>query len=736
MTEIVVDLMTEPAGVPRARAMLQQAQWASLAFSRYDKDSVDRIVSAAARAGAAKAREYAEWAVSETGFGVVEHKALKNVACSTGIVEAYRDHDYVSARFDPTVKILEIPRPAGVVLALTPSTNPVATVFFKALLCLMTRSVVIVSPHPMAKGVCADAARTLADAAVEAGAPEGVIQVVDEPSVPLINALMTDDRTDVIVATGGTAVVRSAYSSGTPAIGVGPGNVPVLVDQTADLALAAKRIVDSKSFDNSVLCTNESVLICEEAARDNLLRHLNREGAYLLADDERDRVRDLVFPNGSFDVRFVGKDAAYIAGEAGVRVAGDTRILLAPFDLVVPEEPLAHEKLCPILGFVTVANAEPRHRRRQVRAPHHRSRALGGHPQLEPEDDHGLQRLGPGAARRRQRRQQPRQLGARDEPGADDDGRDRLLRAVLGGREPAAEAPDAVDPGRVQLRRQRAVRQLRRVHPVGASPRARAPLPAGVESRRRRSGGPGRRPRRPLRRRSGDRPRGDDARSGAPPGGDPSHGSRRARPDREGVTVSELRSFIFLDRLQPQTMSYLGTWVRGSLPRSDVAAQIIEVAPGLDIEPLTDVALKHAEVRAGILVVERQFGYLEIHGTTDEVNAAGASVLEALGATARDATRPQILASKIVTMLDAQHAFLINRNKLGSMALPGESLFVLEMQPASYAILATNEAEKAAQIKVVDYRMIGATGRVYLAGREADVRQAAGAAESALEGLR
>jgi ethanolamine utilization microcompartment shell protein EutS len=200
--------------------------------------------------------------------------------------------------------------------------------------------------------------------------------------------------------------------------------------------------------------------------------------------------------------------------------------------------------------------------------------------------------------------------------------------------------------------------------------------------------------------------------------------------------VTELRSFIFLDRLQPQTMSYLGTWIRGNLPRSDVAAQIIEVAPGLDIEPLTDVALKHAEVRAGILVVERQFGYLEIHGSTDEVQAAGAAVLETLGATARDAMRPQVLASKIITMLDAQHAFLINRNKLGSMALPGESLFVLEMQPASYAILVTNEAEKAAQIKVVDYRMIGATGRVYLAGRESDVRQAATAAESALENLR
>jgi ethanolamine utilization microcompartment shell protein EutS len=196
--------------------------------------------------------------------------------------------------------------------------------------------------------------------------------------------------------------------------------------------------------------------------------------------------------------------------------------------------------------------------------------------------------------------------------------------------------------------------------------------------------------------------------------------------------VAELRSFIFLNRLQPQTMVYLGTWVRGSLPRSDVAAQIIEVAPGLDIEALTDVALKHTDVKAGILVVERQFGYLEIHGGTDEVRAAGAEVLEVLGATARDATRPQVLASKIITMLDPQHAFLINRNKIGSMALAGESLFVLEMQPASYAILAANEAEKAARIKIVDYRMIGATGRVYLAGSEADVRQAAEAAEDAL----
>src|SRR6266699_1856294 len=173
--------------------------------------------------------------------------------------------------------------------------------------------------------------------------------------------------------------------------------------------------------------------------------------------------------------------------------------------------------------------------------------------------------------------------------------------------------------------------------------------------------------------------------------------------------MAELRSFIFLDQLQPQTTCYLGTWVRGRLPRLNVAAQVIEIAPGLDIEPLTDVALKEADVQAGILVVERQFGYLLLHGGTAAV-----------------------LASRIITSVDAQHAFLVNRNKLGSMVLPGESLFVLELQPASYAVLATNEAEKAAQIKLVDYRMIGATGRVYLSGREDDVRQASEAVTALL----
>jgi ethanolamine utilization microcompartment shell protein EutS len=200
--------------------------------------------------------------------------------------------------------------------------------------------------------------------------------------------------------------------------------------------------------------------------------------------------------------------------------------------------------------------------------------------------------------------------------------------------------------------------------------------------------------------------------------------------------VAELRSFIFIDRLQPQTMSYLGTWIKGALPRAGVAAQIIEVAPGLDIEGITDVALKHAEVQAGVLVVERQFGYLEFHGDTDAVQSAADAALAELGRDAGAAEptgkAPEILASRIISSIDSQHAFLINRNKIGSMVLAGETLYVLEVAPASYAILATNEAEKAADIKVIDFRMIGATGRVYLSGSESDIRQAAAAAEEAL----
>jgi acyl-CoA reductase-like NAD-dependent aldehyde dehydrogenase len=339
--------------------MLARAHWAAGAFATYDRASVLRIAEAVAQAAHGQARRYAEWAVQETGFGVVEHKVLKNEACSLGILERYRDDDFVSPRIDAANKILALPRPAGVVLALTPSTNPVCSVYFKVLLALLTRNAIVISPHPMAQACCADAAGLLAAAATEAGAPDGTIQVVPDPTIPLVEALMADPVTDVIVATGGSPVVRAAHKSGNPALGVGPGNVPVLVDATADLADAARRIADSKSFDNSILCTNESVLVVQDQIAGPLLRELQRQRAALLDEAGRDKVRAYLFPDGRrLNGQAIGKDAAWIAAQAGVRVPPPTRVLLAPFDLVGGEEPLAHEKLCPVLGVVTAESAD------------------------------------------------------------------------------------------------------------------------------------------------------------------------------------------------------------------------------------------------------------------------------------------------------------------------------------------------------------------------------------------
>ena len=251
-----------------------------------------------------------------------------------------------------------MPKPAGVVLALTPSTNPIATVYFKVLLALMTRNAVVVSPHPLARRTSTEAVHLLAAAAVEAGAPDGCLQIVEEPTIPLIEALMADDGVDVIVATGGTAVVRAAYRSGNPSLGVGPGNVPALVDATADVARAARHLADSKAFDNSILCTNESVAIVEERVADALQRELARHGAHVLSAEEAGRARAALYPEGRINTELAGKDAGALARAAHVRVPSGTRVLVAPFPLIVPEEPLAHEKLFPLLGLNRVPDAQ------------------------------------------------------------------------------------------------------------------------------------------------------------------------------------------------------------------------------------------------------------------------------------------------------------------------------------------------------------------------------------------
>ncbi len=341
------------AALARAQLLLERAQWAAAGLVRLDHAAVAAIVTAVAKAGFAKAGHYADWAVRETGYGVAAHKRLKNEICSQGILAEYGDIDYVSPRIDEARKMIELPRPAGVILGLTPVTNPVATLYFKVLLALMTRNAIVISPHPGARECSVDAVNLLAEAAIRAGAPKGSVQVVAEPSIPLVHALMSDSRIDLIAATGGPAVVKAAYRSGNPAYGVGPGNAPVLVDGTTDAALTAQRIVDSKSFDNSVLCTNESTMVILAAAAARMRTALTAAGAHLCTPEQVVKLRAYLFPHGTFNVAALGKSAEWIAREAGLG-AITARILVAAVDRSHPEEPLAREKLCPVLAMVVV----------------------------------------------------------------------------------------------------------------------------------------------------------------------------------------------------------------------------------------------------------------------------------------------------------------------------------------------------------------------------------------------
>ncbi|MFT4009884.1 MAG: aldehyde dehydrogenase family protein [Nocardioidaceae bacterium] len=340
------------------RKALARAETAGRTFATYDRDAVMRVVRAVTTAAEANAERLAYAAVEETGFGVAADKITKNLAIARDFIPEYAHLDFCGHRADAAAKILSVPKPAGVVFAVLPSTGPVAALYFKVLCAMLTRNAIVLSPHPAAAKTGVDAAQVLADAATGAGAPADVIQVLPHPSIPLVEAMMGDERTKLVIATGGAGVVRTAYHSGTPAIGVGPGNPPVIVDDTADLTNAAASIVRSKAFDNSILCTAESVLFVVDSVADDLKRRLQREGAYLCNSSETDRVRDLVYPRGAFDPAVVGRFATELARFASVRVPTSTRLLVTPIARIHDGESLTHEKLCPVLALRRVPSFE------------------------------------------------------------------------------------------------------------------------------------------------------------------------------------------------------------------------------------------------------------------------------------------------------------------------------------------------------------------------------------------
>ena len=340
----------------RARMQVSRSAWAARYFRTFDRDAVLTIAEAVARAGHERAAHYADWAVRETGYGVVEHKTIKNQICTHELLNYYRDLDLVTPRVDAERKLIELPKPAGVIFALAPATNPVATVYYKAMLAILSRNAIVLSPHPAAKACSVDAARHLAEAAEAAGAPSGIIQCVEEPSVPLVQDIMGSDKIDVIMATGGNAMVRAAYSSGNPALGVGPGNAVAYVDPSAKVDAAAKCLVESKSFDNAILCTNESVVLTLERNRGNVERALRTAGAHICNEADTARLRDFLFIGDGFNPEAIGQSAVWIADKAGIRVSPSATVLVPVVPSPGQDDLLFNEKLCPVLTLTAAVD--------------------------------------------------------------------------------------------------------------------------------------------------------------------------------------------------------------------------------------------------------------------------------------------------------------------------------------------------------------------------------------------
>ena len=322
-------------------------------LASFSQEQVDRIVAKMADAGRAHARALAKMAVEETGFGVYEDKVTKNLFASERVYEAIRDLRTVGViRCDGSRKVAEIAEPAGVIVALVPSTNPTSTVIYKSLISLKSRNPIVFSPHPSACRCSCQAAQVMADAAAAAGAPRGAIQCLVHPTKQATDELMRHPDTALILATGGSAMVKAAYSAGKPAYGVGPGNVPAFIECTADIKRAVADIFSSKTFDNGTICASEQAIVTESVIEDKVLGEIKAQGGYLLTDSEAAALSKIVVTSGGgINPAIVGRSAVTIAKMAGLAVPDGTRVLVARLSGVGPQYPLSREKLSPILAF-------------------------------------------------------------------------------------------------------------------------------------------------------------------------------------------------------------------------------------------------------------------------------------------------------------------------------------------------------------------------------------------------
>ena len=337
-------------GVEALEATIARVKAAQRVFATYTQEQVDKIFKAAAIAANQARIPLAKMAVEETGMGVVEDKVIKNNYAAEYIYNAYKNTKTCGViEEDKAYGVKKIAEPLGVIAAVIPTTNPTSTAIFKTMIALKTRNAIIISPHPRAKKSTIAAAKVVLDAAVKAGAPEGIIEWVDVPSLEMTNLLMKE--ADIILATGGPGMVKAAYSSGKPALGVGAGNTPAIIDDTADIVLAVNSIIHSKTFDNGMICASEQSVIVHKNVYDAVKTEFAERGCYFLNPEETEKVRKTIIINGALNAKIVGQKAVKIAELADVKVPEGTKILIGEVESVELSEEFAHEKLSPVLAM-------------------------------------------------------------------------------------------------------------------------------------------------------------------------------------------------------------------------------------------------------------------------------------------------------------------------------------------------------------------------------------------------
>ena len=349
MTTLDKDL----ASLQEMRTLVRNAKAAQKEYAKLPQEKIDQVTLALARRMEKESRELARLAVEETGYGNVPDKTVKNLFASKILYESIKDMKTVGfIKEDPERKIYEIGIPVGVIAGLVPSTNPTSTAIYKSIISLKAGNAVVLSPHPAAKNCILAAVNGMRQVLVEEGVPEDLISCISIPTMEATDGLMKHEDVNLILATGGSAMVKAAYSSGTPALGVGPGNVPVFVERTADIELAAKRIVQGKAFDNGVICASEQAIVVEGCIFERTLEELKKQGCYFLTASEKALVDKVIqLPHGALNAKIVGKTAVEIADMAGLKVPAETKVLLAEETGVGRAYPFSREKLSPLLAL-------------------------------------------------------------------------------------------------------------------------------------------------------------------------------------------------------------------------------------------------------------------------------------------------------------------------------------------------------------------------------------------------